>query len=153
MNKEDKDRINNNWKWAQEYWNRKSKQLKIVGWTFEKNHTKTTLAITNYTAKKVCISSYLLRGRSCNEQKMRNTILHEIAHIFAGYKNGHNAKWKSIALKIGCNGEICGSMTYIPGNYLMYCPNKCFKKEYYRKPKIEGKICKKCNSNPKIKSI
>lgn len=153
MNTEEKNRCDKNWKWCQEYWDRKSKQLKIVGWTFHKNHTKTALAITNYTQKKVCVSSYLLRGKSCDEKKMRNTILHEIAHIFAGHQNGHNSKWREIALKIGCNAEVCGTMTYIAPSYLMFCPKGCFKKEYFRKPKVEGKLCKKCNSKPKLKLL
>ena len=153
MNKEEKARCDKNWEWSKTYWARKSKQFKIEDWKFEKNHMKRALAITNYTQKKICVSSYLLRGKSCNEQKMRNTILHEIAHVFAGHKNGHNSKWKEIALKIGCSGEICGSMTYIPPSYLMYCPKGCFKKDYFRKPNIQGRLCKKCHSKPKIKSF
>ena len=153
MNKEEKTRFENNWVWANAYWKRKTEQIGIQGWNFEINHMKRALAITNYTKKKVCISSYLLREKSCDEQKIRNTILHEIAHIIAGHSNAHNKKWKDIALKIGCDGEICGKMSHIPGNYLMYCPKGCFKKEYYRRPKIENKLCKKCNSSPKIKTI
>ena len=153
MNKEEKARCDKNWEWCKAYWARKSKQFKIENWKFEKNHMKRALAITNYTQKKICVSSYLLRGKSCNEQKMRNTILHEIAHVFAGHKNGHNSKWKEIALKIGCDAQTCGSMSYIPPSYLMFCPKGCFKREYFRKPNIEGRLCKKCNSKPKIKSF
>ncbi len=37
---------------------------------------------------------------SINED-IRNTILHEIAHVLVGYKNGHNLVWKKKALELG----------------------------------------------------
>jgi len=90
MNKNEKKRHDINWKWAQSYWKRKSKQLDIVGWDFQINHTKTRLAQCNYTKKKVCISSYFLRTEACNEMSMRKAILHEIAHILAGHSHNHD---------------------------------------------------------------
>lgn len=148
MDKETKERYLKNLEWAKAYWARKTQEFKIVGWSFGVNHAKTSLAMTNYTDKKVVVSSYLLRGHSLT--KIRNAILHEIAHIFAGHKNGHNAKWKAIALKIGCDGEICGTMSQVPANYLMFCPKGCFKIEYYRRPKLDNKLCAKCKSSLKL---
>lgn len=37
----------------------------------------------------------------------RNTVLHEIAHIIAGARHGHDDVWKRIAMNIGCTGERC----------------------------------------------
>ena len=153
MNREEKIRCDKNWKLCQDYWNKKSKELKIEGWSFEMNNTKTRLAQCNYTKKKVCVSSYFLRGVSCNQKKIRNTILHEIAHILAGYGSGHNHEWKAIIVALGGSPERCGTMDKVPGSYLLYCPNKCFEKKYHRKPKVEGKLCKRCNSSPKIKNL
>ena len=153
MNNQEKVRIDKNWKWCQTYWERKSKELKIQDWGFGMNHTKRSLAICDYTKRTIFISSYFLRGENCNEKSMRNSILHEIAHALAGSKNGHNEEWKRIALSIGCDGHRCGSMDKPKGSYLMVCPNFCFKQEYYRKPKVEGKVCLKCKSTPKIITI
>jgi predicted SprT family Zn-dependent metalloprotease len=36
-----------------------------------------------------------------DEDEVRDTILHEIAHAIAGVENGHNAKWKAVCRKIG----------------------------------------------------
>jgi hypothetical protein len=149
----EKKRIQKNWNWSKNYWDRKSKQLNLTNWKFVMNHSKTSLGMCNYTQKKICISSYFLKGNNCNEQSMRNTILHECAHALAGHHNSHNDKWKKIAKHIGCNGEKYGIMERPRGNYLLFCPKGCFKQEYYRKPKIEGKVCLKCNSSPKLKKI
>lgn len=150
MNKDEKARFDKNWKWAQAYWDRKSKQLNIIGWKFELNHTKTRLALCNYTKKKVCISSYLLRGISCDEKKIRNTILHEIAHIFAGHENSHNEKWKKIAVAIGGTPETCASMDTPNPKYIVYCPQGCFARGYHRKPNLVNQKCRKCNGIPKF---
>jgi SprT protein len=146
----EKARISKNWQWAQAYWNRKSKQLNIVGWIFKMNHTKTRLGMCNYTKKQVCISSYLLRGISCDENKMRSTILHEIAHILAGYENGHNEKWKKISISLGGSPQTCGTMDTISPTYILFCPNGCFTKGYHRKPSTTNRFCKKCNCAPKF---
>ena len=142
MNKDEQYRCDKNWKWANAYWQRKHDQFKLHGWTFKMNNSKTTLGMCKYGKKQVCISSYLLRGISCDENKIRNTILHEIAHIIAGHENNHNHNWKKVAVSIGASPATCGTMDTIDPSYIMYCPKGCFKKGYHRKPKIEGKICK-----------
>lgn len=139
--------LKKNWIWCQNYWNRKSKEFNLQDWKFQMNNTKTKLAQCDFTKKKISISSYFLRGKSCDEKKMRNTILHEISHVLAGYKNKHNLYWKTIAINIGCDGNVCGTMDKIPPNYILFCPKGCFKKDYYRKPNL--KVCLKCNSQCK----
>jgi len=147
------EKLKENWEWCQKYFERKSKEFKLNGWVIKKDNAKTRLGQTNYTKKHISISSYFLRGKSCDHSKIRNTVLHEIAHVLVGPKHHHNEIWKAKAISIGCDGEIYAPMDVPSGNYLLYCPNKCFKKEYFRKPKIEGKKCLKCKSNPKIKSL
>ena len=122
-----KQNIEKNWKWCQDYWKRKSKELKLESWKFVMNHTKTTLATCNYTQKKICISSYFLRGNAANPSSMRNAILHEAAHALAGHQHSHNGHWKKIANKIGCDGQKYGIMDKPKANYLMFCPKSCFR--------------------------
>lgn len=40
------------------------------------------------------------------EDKVLDTILHEIAHALTP-KHGHNKFWKRKAIEIGCNGQRC----------------------------------------------
>jgi predicted SprT family Zn-dependent metalloprotease len=153
MNNEEKIRLKNNWEWCQKYFERKSKELKLEGWILKKDHAKKRLGQTNFTRKHISISTYFLRGPSCDHKAIRNTVLHEIAHALVGFSHHHDKVWKEKALSIGCDTKICQAMDVPPPTYLMYCPKRCFKKGYYRKVSIEGKICSKCNQNVKIKKL
>ena len=39
------------------------------------------------------------------EDEVRNTILHEIAHALVGSEHGHDEVWRAKALAIGCDGK------------------------------------------------
>lgn len=144
------ERLNKNWKWCKIYFDRKIKEFQINGWSISMDNKKTSLGTTDYNKKRVTISKHFLRGITCNEKKMRNTILHEIAHVLTpGHQ--HGKKWKSVALKIGCDGKICGEMDLPDPKYIVTCKNKCFTNSYYRKPKVENKICPKCRNNAILK--
>lgn len=62
-----------------------------------------------------------------NEEQVKDTILHEIAHAKAGHAAGHGRLWQIQARAIGCNAErCCGSDTVMPqGKYqaTCNCPN------------------------------
>ena len=51
-----------------------------------------------------------------NRGEAEETILHEIAHILAGCKNGHNHRWKEVCREIGGNAE---TYHYMPCRHLM----------------------------------
>lgn len=38
-------------------------------------------------------------------EEFKNTIIHEVAHVLVGNAHGHDATWRAMALKLGCNGE------------------------------------------------
>lgn len=138
--------LEENWSWIQEYWNEQSEKYSLSEWRFGKNRRKTSLALTNYTKKTVTISQYFLE--SCTQKQMKNTVLHEIAHILAGHASAHGPRWKKIAREIGCDAEVCGQMNQPPGKYTLYCPQGCFKRQYYRRPQLTGKVCKECRKSP-----
>ena len=147
------ERLQKNWKICKNYFDRKSKELKLVGWKIALDHALKRLGQTNYNKKLITISKHFLRGPSCNEKKIKNTVLHEIAHVIAGPSNAHNQKWKNIALKIGCDAKIYGTMDLPDAKWLMYCPKSCFKQKYFRKPKTDNKVCLKCKSKPLLKQL
>ena len=53
--------------------------------------------------KTIKLSRYLVALN--NEDEVRDTILHEIAHAIAGLRNGHNAKWKAVCRRIGAKPQ------------------------------------------------
>jgi hypothetical protein len=147
------ERLEKNWNWCKKYFDRKSKEFHLKGWTIGMDHAKLRLGRCDQGKKKITISKHLLRGPTCDEQKMRNTILHEMAHAIVGASHGHNEVWKTMARKIGCDGKVCGSLDLPDAKYVMECPKKCFVQPYYRLPKIDGKVCLKCKSTPIIKIL
>ena len=147
------ERLKNNWKWCKNYFDRKAKEFKLIGWQIGIDHAMKRLGQTDYNKKLITISKHFLRGPNCSESKIRNTVLHEIAHCLVGPKHNHDKVWKNMALKIGCNGKVTESMDIPDAKWLMYCPKKCFKQTYLRKPKTEGKVCLKCNSCPILKNL
>lgn len=72
--------------------------------------------------------SYISLSRSItllnDEEVIRNTILHEIAHALVGYGNNHNKKWRLKALEIGCNAKRCSSThSRKEGRWQGVCPS------------------------------
>ncbi len=152
MNDKEKHRLNNNWEYAQKIWRKKQKEFDLYNWEIKKDHAKTRLGQCNHTKKIVSISSYFMRGKSCNYNKVKNTLLHEIAHCLTpGQK--HNLIWKKTAIKIGCDGKITSTMDIPARNWLVFCKKCNRKKEYYRKKNIANNYCKKCKIPVLIKPI
>lgn len=85
-----------------------------------------------------------------DETKVRNTILHEIAHALdiddRGYSN-HDANWRQIALSIGCDGERCFSSkdVNIPTTkYTLKCENCGYETGKMKKSTTKTTACGKC---------
>lgn len=57
--------------------------------------------------------------------RMRNTILHEVAHALVGIDQGHNSVWRAKCLEIGGDGlATVASMTDVAkvAKYTYHCP-------------------------------
>lgn len=62
-----------------------------------------------------------------DENEIRETILHEIAHMIAGPKVQHGTAWKRAAMRIGAKAERCSSVAVCPpARYQAVC-QKCNK--------------------------
>jgi predicted SprT family Zn-dependent metalloprotease len=93
-------------------------------WLFCFDRSKVRFGKCDYRRKRISLSSHLVNMN--DEQSVRDTILHEIAHALAPRGAGHGPTWRSIALAIGCSGSRCyGSEVQRP------------------KPKYRG-TCKSC---------
>ncbi|QNN99310.1 SprT-like protease [Streptomyces phage Faust] len=122
------------------------------GWRFEWDNAVRRFGQTRYNDRVISLSRKLTVQRSVDS--VRNTMLHEIAHVKAGYKNGHNATWRSIAISIGCDGKRCSDDPIeIEYKYIAKCPNGHLGKRYVRKPRASSRprSCGKCSNvyNPK----
>lgn len=93
------------------------------GWRIKYDDSIRRFGQCQYKGKVISLSWKLCE---LNEvEQVKDTILHEIAHALVGSGNGHNWKWKSKAIEIGCNGKRCyGNEVIIPkAKYRAICPS------------------------------
>jgi len=126
----------------------------LKDYKFKIGKMKRSLGITRFNNKIIEISKFALH---LGEKKCLNTLLHEIAHVLAGHKNGHNKIWKRIAIRLGCDGKRCSnSKMNIKHNYELSCIGSCtWTRPYIRKPSLKtlyNKMCK-CGSNLELVKI
>lgn len=60
------------------------------------------------------------------EERVRDTILHEIAHALVGARHGHDRVWRAKAREIGCSASRCydeSETVTAPMKYTATCPN------------------------------
>jgi predicted SprT family Zn-dependent metalloprotease len=74
-------------------------------WSFRFDSSKMRFGKCNYSKKEISLSRHLVELN--NEAEVRDTILHEIAHVLAPRGTGHGPAWRGIAREIGCNGKRC----------------------------------------------
>jgi predicted SprT family Zn-dependent metalloprotease len=72
-------------------------------WTFQFDNAKRRFGATWLTLKRITLSKPLTELN--DETHVVNTILHEIAHAIAGPGHNHDNHWRSVAQKIGCDGN------------------------------------------------
>lgn len=86
-----------------------------------------------------------------NEQQVRDTILHEIAHALTPYHK-HDDVWVAKALEIGCDGKRCftNEVQRPKGQITLECPKCKVEIPIYRITKNTGsQCCGRCYRNTK----
>lgn len=109
-------------------------------WSFEFDHSTRRAGCCNYNDKRISISFHLAHNAS--DEDIRDTLLHEIAHALVGKKHGHNAIWKTKAREIGCSGERCHRLRFVPPRYTVRCENDCWTHTADRQD--TRLICRRC---------
>lgn len=106
--------------------------LTSEGWRFAYNKRTRAAGICSVRKKTIFLSSPLTLGGQ--EDEVRDTILHEIAHALTP-GHGHDHVWVAKAKQLGCDGSRCYSDLTKPGyaktvqtlsKYRGSCPNGHF---------------------------
>jgi predicted SprT family Zn-dependent metalloprotease len=94
----------------------------LEGWEVAYDNAKRRAGICRFSDQVLGLSAPLTAVHS--EDDVRDTILHEIAHALVGPKHGHDATWRTMAVRIGCSGERCVSpdSPTPPAAWLGICP-------------------------------
>lgn len=119
------------------------------GWIFELDDAKRRFGLCSYRNRTISISRSLA---SLNDElKVKDTILHEIAHALVGGGHGHNDIWKKKCVEIGAKPERCYSSneTCTPKlRYYAICePCGAVHQRTKRADHLLGKVACKCQKN------
>lgn len=91
----------------------------IRRWKFTWGTSRTQFGRVDLRRRTIILSSLYVSINS--KARVRETILHEIAHAIAGY--GHGPTWKEAAKRVGCEPKACftDKSTVIPYKYKTVC--------------------------------
>jgi len=114
-------------------------------WRFEFDNARRRFGRCNYRSHVISLSKHLVQLN--NEDEVKNTILHEIAHALVGRGHGHDSVWKRKALEIGCDGNRCYNIKDVKqpkAKYEAVC-NGC--KQVIKRHRVSKKqmSCGKCS--------
>ena len=76
-------------------------------WTVGLDRAKARAGATHFQTRRITLSGPLTRVH--DEDLVRDTILHEIAHALVGPAHGHDAVWKAKAREVGASDARCFS--------------------------------------------
>jgi hypothetical protein len=82
-----------------------------AGWTFAFDNTKSRMGVCKYGPRLIAVSR--LFAAHATESEVRDTILHEIAHVLAGPDAKHGILWKAHASRLGATPKACGHNPYV----------------------------------------
>lgn len=105
----------------------------ISDWTLRFDHAKRRAGSCHAEARTISLSRHLMA--LYEEPEVRETLLHEIAHALAGPGHGHDAVWRSTALRIGASGQrlVAPDAPRMPAPWLGTCPGG-HRHERHRRP-------------------
>lgn len=119
------------------------------GWTFDFDNSKRRFGVCMIRRKnpelngKIKLSKYLVSRN--DEKRVRNTILHEIAHALTPGHH-HDYIWKAKAIEIGCDGKRCydeESVNVVESKYIAVCNSCNTTHRAFKRPRTK-KSCGKC---------
>lgn len=76
-----------------------------MGWRFQWDNAIKRFGVCKYRKKVIGLSKNLVSLN--DEERVKDTILHEIAHAIAGHQAGHGWMWKNVCVRIGAKPERC----------------------------------------------
>ena len=113
-------------------------------YSFEFDRGKRRFGACHYRIKTITLSAPLTAIN--DEARVRDVILHEIAHALAGPGAGHGPLWRKIARSVGANPDRCYDSTEVnmpEGKYKAVCPSCGYTTFAYRRRK-KRIACTKC---------
>jgi predicted SprT family Zn-dependent metalloprotease len=119
----------------------------LTEWKFDFNRRKSALGLCSYTNKTIYLSHIFTILN--DEQTIKNTILHEIAHALCPRGTGHSRRWKEKAEEIGSIPTRVTTNCISPQYSFIYECKNCgieIPRNKHTKRTACGICCKKLNN-------
>lgn len=81
-----------------------------AGWTFAFDDAVQRMGCCRYGKKQISLSRHFTSAAP--EERVRDVILHEIAHVFVP-SGKHDLHWKAVALRLGARPQACGDNPFV----------------------------------------
>jgi SprT protein len=128
----------------------------------EPAHQRVVFAFDNGKRRAGCVHSIRIAGEVIpqrltlsrhlmvlwDEAEVRDTILHEIAHVIAGHGAGHGYQWMRVARSIGAKPERCysGDQPQVEGAFVAECKNGHVAYRHRRPKAGRQQSCGRCSN-------
>jgi predicted SprT family Zn-dependent metalloprotease len=116
-------------------------------WILSFNRKKRERGCCWYTLQKIELSEHFVNLNSY--ERVRVTVLHEIAHALTGPGHGHDWRWKAIVEDIGgiperCTTSLSDETVDPPQKVIAVCENCGYEVKGYRRMKKKNVACRSC---------
>lgn len=116
-------------------------------WQFKFDNAVRRFGLCSHRRQTISLSRHLVELN--DEARVRNTILHEIAHALSPRTEGHGKIWRTTAKSIGCDGNTYYDSRVVaapPKTVTGHCPNCNREIKRHRRGKIAcGQCCNRYN--------
>ena len=90
------------------------------------------------------LSEHYVLNPYVTNREVKNTILHELAHLISPFREGHGPAWKANAMRLGVKPGIYLDRPFISGSWVCRCPQCKTRWFFYRTPKGRQYRCWRC---------
>jgi predicted SprT family Zn-dependent metalloprotease len=113
----------------------------LKDWSFQFDHATKRAGCCHYRARVISLAHAYARYAA--DEEIDDTILHEIAHALVGKAHGHDQVWQAKAVALGCSGNRCHDVQFIPPRYIVTCEHACWITTAERRKR--GAVCRTCH--------
>lgn len=123
----------------------------LYGWRFGFNRSKRMMGICYHPWRfpprtgLIQLSTHYVEHNPV--EKIRDTILHEIAHALCGPHEGHGPRWKKACIRVGAVPKRCSDAQMPDGKYQAQCPACGLVYHKHKRPKAASYWCRPCGPN------
>jgi predicted SprT family Zn-dependent metalloprotease len=114
-------------------------------WVFGWDNARRRMGCAHFGPNKITLSRSLVAAATVDQ--VRETILHEIAHVLVGLKAGHGPAWYAKARALGSSGKTTHSVqTDEIAPFMCKCSCGKVYKWYKRSKNMNNKVCRTCRA-------